>query len=209
MSFIQHFWGGIQSATSLEYIAVCSGVLSVWFSKKENIWVYPVGLINTTIYIYLSAKASLFGESIVNGYYTIMSLYGWWTWLKKDNTKTKYHLKITYSDRRWILYQFSFFLIFFFLIFSSLFLLKDRFYADTIPWADGLASASAFTGMWLMTRKKVESWYWWFITNIISVPLYIYKGYSLTGVYYFILLILAVAGFYTWKNKADPLPTNC
>lgn len=202
MSFIQSFWEGLQSATWLEYFAVCSGILSVWFSKKENVWVYPVGLINTTIYIYLSSKASLFGESAVNGYYTIMSLYGWWGWLQKDNLQTNYQLKITFSDRRWMLYQGGFFLIVFLVIFSSLFLLKDKFYADTIPWADGLASASAFTGMWLMTRKKVESWYWWIITNIISAPLYIYKGYSLTGVYYFILLILAVAGLHAWKFKA-------
>jgi nicotinamide mononucleotide transporter len=208
MSFIQQFWEGLQSATTLEYVAVFSGILSVWFSNKENVWVYPVGLINTTIYIYLSAQASLFGESVVNGYYTIMSLYGWWCWLQKDNTKTSYQLKITFSDKRWMLYQNGFFLILFLLIFSCLFLLKDKFYADTIPWADGLASASAFTGMWLMTRKKVESWYWWIMTNIISIPLYIYKGYALTGLYYLILLILAVAGLYAWKNKAMKLSAN-
>ena len=205
MSFIQHFWEGLQSATALEYIAVCSGVLSVWFSKKENVWVYPVGMINTITYIYLSAKASLFGESAVNAYYTIMSLYGWWGWLKKDYTNKSYQLKITFSDRRLILYQIIFFLILFFILFSSLFFLKDNFYADTIPWADALASASAFTGMWLMTRKKVESWHWWIMTNIISIPLYIYKGYALTGLYYLILLILAVAGLYAWKNKAMKL----
>lgn len=208
MSLIQQFWEGLQSATTLEYVAVFSGILSVWFSNKENVWVYPVGLINTTIYIYLSAKASLFGESVVNGYYTIMSLYGWWSWIQKDNTKTTYHLKITFSDKKWMLYQWIFFLILFLVIFSSLLLLKDKFYADTIPWADGLASASAFTGMWLMTRKKVESWYWWLFTNIISVPLYIYKGYSLTGVYYCILLVLAVSGLNTWKYKATKLRTN-
>lgn len=205
MLFIEHFCEGLQSATSLEYVAVFSGILSVWFSKKENVWVYPVGLINTTIYIYLSAKAALFGESAVNGYYTIMSLYGWWSWIQKDKTKTSDHLKITFSDKRWILYQWIFFLILFLLIFSCLFLLKDKFYADAIPWADGLASASAFTGMWLMTRKKVESWHWWIITNIISVPLYIYKGYSLTGIYYFILLVLAITGLSAWKNKAVKL----
>jgi nicotinamide mononucleotide transporter len=208
MSFFQHFWEGLQSAGLLEYIAVCSGILSVWFSKKENVWVYPIGLINTIIYIYLSAKASLFGESVVNGYYTIMSLYGWWIWLQKDNTKTNYQLKITFSDKRWLLYQSGFFLILFALIFVCLFFLKDKFYADTIPWADGLASASAFTGMWLMTRKKVESWYWWIMTNIISVPLFIYKGYALTGIYYFILLVLAISGLHAWKHKATKLLTN-
>lgn len=208
MSLIQHFWEGLQSATALEYLAVCSGILSVWFSKKENVWVYPIGLINTTLYIYISAKASLFGESAVNGYYTVMSVYGWWSWLQKDKSHKNYQLSITQSDNRWMLYQFVFFIVLFFGMFSSLFFLQDKFYADTIPWADGLASASAFTGMWLMTRKKVECWYWWIITNIISVPLYVYKGFLLSGLYYLILLFMAIAGLHAWKNKVIKLHEN-
>lgn len=205
MSFFQPFIEGLQSAALIEYVAVISGIASVWFSKKENIWVYPVGLINTTIYIYLSAKASLFGESAVNGYYTIMSLYGWWRWLQKNQSGSDYKLKISFSDRSWITLQITFFVTLFITIYTALFFLKENFYADAVPWADSLATASAFTGMWLMTRKKVESWYWWILTNIISVPLYIYKGYSLTGIYYFILLILAIAGLREWNNKAKQL----
>ncbi len=205
MSFFQPFIEGLQSAAVIEYAAVISGIASVWFSKKENIWVYPVGLINTSIYIYLSAKASLFGESFVNVFYTIMSLFGWWSWLQKDQSRTDYQLKISFSDRTWITLQIAFFFTLFIVIYAALFFLKENFYADAIPWADSLATASAFTGMWLMIRKKVESWYWWILTNIISVPLYIYKGYSLTGIYYFILLILAIAGLREWNNKAKRL----
>lgn len=205
MSFFQPFIEGLQSAAVIEYAAVISGIASVWFSKKENIWVYPVGLINTSIYIYLSAKASLFGESFVNVFYTIMSLFGWWSWLQKDQSRTDYQLKISFSDRTWITLQIAFFFTLFIVIYAALFFLKENFYADAIPWADSLATASAFTGMWLMIRKKVESWYWWILTNIISVPLYIYKGYSLTGIYYLILLILAIAGLREWNNKAKRL----
>jgi nicotinamide mononucleotide transporter len=205
MSFLQPFIEGLQSAAVIEYAAVISGIASVWFSKKENIWVYPVGLINTSIYIYLSAKASLFGESFVNVFYTIMSLFGWWSWLQKDQSRTDYQLKISFSDRTWITLQIAFFFTLFIVLYAALFFLKENFYADAIPWADSLATASAFTGMWLMIRKKVESWYWWILTNIISVPLYIYKGYSLTGIYYFILLILAIAGLREWNNKAKRL----
>ena len=171
MSFFQQFIDGLQSATLIEYVAVLSGIASVWFSKKELIWVYPIGLINTIIYIYLSAKASLIGESTVNAYYTIMSIYGWWSWLEKDKKKSTYALKISFSNRNWIALQLAFFFVIFLFIYAALYLLKENFYADAIPWADGLATASAFTGMWLMTRKKVESWYWWIITNIISIPL--------------------------------------
>jgi nicotinamide mononucleotide transporter len=202
MSYFQYFIEGLHAATLLEYIAVSTGIVSVWFSKKENIWVYPVGLINTTIYIYLSSKASLFGESAVNFYYTIMSIYGWWSWSQKDKSAPTYSLKITFSDRNWIIWQLAFFFLLFLMIYAALYFLKENFYANTIPCADSLATASAFTGMWMMTRKKVESWYWWILTNIISIPLYIYKGYSLTGIYYLVLLFLAVAGLRAWNSKA-------
>lgn len=202
-NFFHQFIQDIVAAGWLEWVAVLSGVLSVWFSKKENIWVYPIGLINTLIYVYLSAKASLFGESMVNGYYTVMGIYGWWSWTQKDDTTKEKVLNIAYSSGRERVFQFLFFVLLFIGIFLTLSYLKNNFYPGSIPWADSLATASAFTGMWLMTRKKMESWYWWMVTNFISVPLYIYKGYALTGVYYVILFVLAFAGLREWKKKND------
>ncbi len=191
----------MQQTTLLEYIAVFAGIASVWFSRKENILVYPVGLINTVIYIWLSFKGHLFGEASVNFYYTVMSVYGWMLWAKKD--KQHHHLVyITFSDKRWWLYQFAFFAAFYIALYFSLQYLKQNFAPGAIPWADAFAAATAFTGMWLMTRKKVESWYWWMATNIASIPLYFVKQYVFTSVYYFILLIMAVFGLMEWKQKS-------
>ena len=202
-NLFHQFIKDIVAAGWLEWVAVLSGILSVWFSKKEKVWVYPIGLINTLIYVYLSAKASLFGESMVNGYYTVMGIYGWWSWSRKDTrTKTK-RLNIAYSTQRMLILQFLFFVVFFLSFFLILSFLKNNFYPGSVPWADSLATASAFTGMWLMTRKKIESWYWWMATNFISVPLYIYKGYALTGVYYVILFALAFAGLREWREKSS------
>ena len=197
---IQHFIENIKLTKPLEYIAVIAGILSVWFSKKENILVYPVGLINTVAYVYLSIDQSLFGEASVNLYYTVMSFYGWWTWSKKDVSQ-KHVLHISYSTAREWKNQVLFFLFFYLSIFLALSFAKEEFSANTVPTLDAFASASAFTGMWLMTRKKVESWYWWIITNITSIPLFFYKDYVLTSVYYFILLILAIFGLMEWRKK--------
>lgn len=197
---IQHFIENIKLTKPLEYIAVMAGILSVWFSKKENILVYPVGLINTVAYVYLSINESLFGEASVNFYYTVMSFYGWWTWSKKDVSQ-KPVLHISYSTAREWKNQVLFFLFFYLTIFLALSFAKEEFSANTVPTLDAFASASAFTGMWLMTRKKVESWYWWIITNITSIPLFFYKDYVLTSVYYIILLILAIVGLMEWRKK--------
>ena len=83
------FIENIQHTSLPEYIAVVAGIASVYFSRIENIWVYPVGLINTIIYIYLSFKYHLPGEASVNFYYTVMSFYGWYQWVRKDERHEK------------------------------------------------------------------------------------------------------------------------
>ena len=196
------FIAGIQQTTPLEYIAVFSGIVSVWFSRKENIWVYPTGLINTIFYIYLSFKGSLFGEASVNLYYTIMSVYGWILWAKK-NRQNQHMVNIMWSTKKEWLQELLFFATFYVIIFGALSYLKRDFAPGAIPWADAFASATAFTGMWLMARKKVESWYWWVATNIASIPLYFVKQYVFTSVYYVILLIMAVWGLIEWTRRAN------
>lgn len=192
---------GLQNTSLLEYIAVFTGIASVWFSKKENIWVYPTGLINTIIYIYLSFRYHLIGEASVNFYYTVMSIYGWILWAQKD--RQHHHvLHITFSGTRQWVQQILFFLFFYVAVYFSLVYLKQLFASGAIPWADAFASATAYTGMWLMARKKVESWYWWIATNIASIPLYFVKGLVFTSVYYVVLLVLAIAGLREWKQRA-------
>lgn len=192
---------GLLQTRWYEFIAVLAGIGSVWFSKKENILVYPVGLVNTIIYIFISIKGHLYGEASVNLYYTIMSIYGWVLWAKRDEQQ-QHSIRISYSTGREWLSQLLFFGIFYVFIYAALTWLKKEFAPEAIPWADALASASAYTGMWLMARKKVESWYWWIITNLASIPLYFIKGYVFTSFQFLVLLILAVAGLIAWKRKA-------
>jgi nicotinamide mononucleotide transporter len=196
-SFLQ----GLAATTWYEWLAVVMGIVSVVFSRKENILVYPTGLINTIIYIYLSFEGQLLGEAAVNLYYTIMSIYGWILWAKRD--QQQHHVvNIAYSDRKVWLQQLAFFAFFYITIFFALSYLKKEFAPGAIPAADAFASATAFTGMWLMARKKVESWWWWIATNIASIPLYFVKGYVVTSVYYMILLVMAVFGLIEWQRRA-------
>ncbi|THU41958.1 nicotinamide mononucleotide transporter [Niastella caeni] len=201
---LRQFVDGMRNTTWPEYIAVFAGIASVWFSRIENILVYPVGLISTVIYIFLSVQGHLYGEASVNLYYTIMSIYGWVLWLKKDQ-QHHYVVSIQYSTRSEWLQQLLFCAFFYVVIFSALTLMKYAFASATIPWADAFASATAFTGMWLMAKKKVESWYWWIATNIASIPLYFVKQYVFTSVFYFILFVMAIFGLLEWKRRARQL----
>jgi len=184
-----------------EFIAVVTGIASVWFSRIENILVYPIGLISTTIYIFLSVQGHLYGEASVNLYYTLMSIYGWILWTRR-NEAHQHLVNIEFSHRREWIQQLSFFAVFYIVIFVALRFLKIRLVPQAIPWADAFASATAYTGMWLMARKKVESWYWWLATNIASVPLYFVKHYVFTSVYYAILFVMAIFGLMEWIRRA-------
>jgi nicotinamide mononucleotide transporter len=197
----EQFISQVRQTSLLEYIAVITGIASVFFSKKENILVYPVGLINTIIYVYISIEGSLFGEAAVNFYYTVMSIYGWILWARKDQHHHNVLHVTNSSSKEWI-QQLLFFGFFYLTIFTALHWAKTAFYANTIPAMDAFASATAFTGMWLMAKKKVGSWYWWIATNITSIPLYFIKGYVLTSVYYLVLLILAFSGLVEWQRRA-------
>jgi nicotinamide mononucleotide transporter len=205
---ITEFWSqfvtDLRETSLLEFLAVIFGILSVWLSRIENIWVYPAGLVNTIIYIYLSFKSSLIGEASVNFYYTVVSIYGWVLWAKK-NERQQHVLQITWSTRKEWVQEIAFFGFFYIVVYFSLVFLKKGFAPLAIPWADAFASATAYTGMWLMAKKKVESWNWWIATNIASIPLYFVKHYVFTSVYYLILLIMAVAGLMEWKRRAKNL----
>jgi nicotinamide mononucleotide transporter len=199
--YYQQFLIGLQNAAWYEIVAAVAGIASVWFSRKESIWVYPVGLINTTIYIFISYKYHLLGEATVNFYYTVMSIYGWWLWARKDEQTHTYLLNITKSNRKEWVQQLLFFAAIFIIYYLVLHYAKQYFFEGVIPFADAFATATAFTGMWLMAKKKVESWYWWLATNITSIPLYFVKNLMFTSVQYMVLLVLAIFGLLEWKRK--------
>ena len=201
MDIYHQFIYGLEQTKWYEFIAVVFGIASVWLNRNENILVYPVGLVNTVLYIIISVQSHLVGEASVNLYYTIVSIYGWVLWAKKDKSH-KPVLHISWSTRKQWLGQLAFFASFYTVIFLCLSYLKKEFARGALPAADAFASATAFTGMWLMAKKKIESWYWWIATNIASIPLYFVKGLVFTSFYYLVLLILAVSGLIEWMKKA-------
>jgi nicotinamide mononucleotide transporter len=196
------FISGMRGTTPVEYIVVFAGIASVWFSWKENILVYPVGLVNTIFSVYLSVKGHLLGEASVNFYYTVMSIYGWILWSKKDRQKKEPILHITNSTGKEWMQQLGFFAVFYIVIFAALTWAKKAFAPEAIPWADAFASATAYTGMWLMAKKKVESWIWWILTDLASVPLWFVKGYVFMGVQFAVLTAMAIGGLIEWQRKA-------
>ncbi len=180
----------------LEIIAVVFGLLSVWFAKKNHIVLYPLGIISTLIFVYLLYKFHLIGDMMINAYYFLMSIYGWYIWTKKKDGIVV--CKITYMnahEKRAAIILFISSLIFVSLIYYAL----DKG-LTLIPIIDTLTTALFFVGMWLMANKKIENWTLWIIGDVISVPLYFYKGMLFTSIQYLIFTIIAVFGYFSWRR---------
>ncbi len=187
---------------SLELIGVVFGFLSVWYAKRENILVFPTGIISTGIFVYILLVFGLLGDMLINGYYFVMSVYGWYVWTRKvDET---HFIPITRTDsreRRWSLLLFVGTLLFVTLVY----LLFDKFNTWT-AYVDTVTTAIFFVGMWLMARKKLENWTFWIIGDVISVPLYLYKGLIFTSFQYLLFTLIAIFGYLEWKRNLNKSP---
>ena len=180
----------------LEFLAFSFGIISVIYAKKENILVYPTGIICTVITVYLLYKAQYFGDMMMNIYYSLMSIYGWWNWSRIENDK--YLLKITRFSKNDLGLT-----VFLFLLTVTITYAVYTFNLTEIKipnYIDMFTSGIFFTAMWLMANKKLESWIFWIIGDIITVPLYAYRGLGMLSLQYIIFTILAIQGYIEWKK---------
>lgn len=179
----------------LEAVAVFFGILSVWYAKKENILVFPTGIISVLIYIYICFFAKLYADMGINFVYFVMSVYGWYMWTRKDEKKKV--LPISWCKTRDHVISVVMVVVFFVLL--SFFL--SNYTDSNVPIIDSMTTSIFIVGMWLMARKKIENWIYWIIGDLISIPLYFYKDLALTSIQFTVFLILAVLGFIEWRNK--------
>ncbi|MDF1517698.1 MAG: nicotinamide riboside transporter PnuC [Lutibacter sp.] len=208
---------------SLELIASVFGVISVIYAKKENILVYPTGIISTVLYVYLLVQWDLYGDLIINIYYTLMSIYGWYMWSRIVDDKQQ-HLPISTTnnlDKLKTLGIFLFTSVFVIFVYRHYDVMPNNLnftesvdYAITnftagnledfrkiTPFLDTFTTGIFFAGMWLMANKKLENWIFWIVGDLVSIPLYFVKGYGFTGIQFALFLILAFQGYYAWKKN--------
>ncbi|WP_271784339.1 nicotinamide riboside transporter PnuC [Aquimarina algiphila] len=186
----------------LEIIAVIFGLLSVSFARANNIWVYPTGIISTSIYVYLLLKWSLLGDMMINAYYFIMSIYGWYIWTRKvDQTHVTPISRTTSKEKVIEILIFVITLFFVYIVYITF----DK-WNNWTAYIDTLTTAIFFVGMWLMARRKIENWIFWIVGDIISVPLYFYKGFTFTSFQYLLFTVIAIFGYLKWKKNLDNSP---
>ena len=189
---------------TLEITGVVFGLLSVWLAKKNHVGVFPTGMISTSIFVYLLLKWGLVGDMLINAYYFGMSVYGWVIWTRiNDQEQTIPISRINQQEWRYLLLLFVGSLGFVYGVYQWFGL-----WNSSTAMIDTLTTAIFFSGMWLMARRKIENWIFWIVGDIISVPLYLIKGFSFTSLQYLIFTFIAIYGYLEWKKILDNHPAT-
>lgn len=187
----------------LELIAVLLGIFSVWYARKEKILVFPFGIANVSIYIYICFVARLYANAGINIVYLISNLFGWYMWSGKSNNQ---RLEISRNTLKqniisWISVVFIYVIVFFILRWVNR---ADYEYIHSyLPWIDAFNTAFFLVATILMAVKKLENWLFWIIGDIISIPIFASQGLYFTSIQYTVFLILAILGWKEWKTKVN------
>jgi nicotinamide mononucleotide transporter len=192
-SYMQLFTDQMRETTFLEWVAVILGASEVLFARVNNIWLYPTGIAGTLIGIYVLLTAGLYADSALNVYYVVMSVYGWVYWIKKRNEPP---VKITSATRNeWIIT-----LLIVFVGWAVLYIILKNLTPSTVPIWDSWISSTAWAGMWLLARRKIENWILLNLSNLFAIPLLCYKHLILFAALTLFLFVVAFFGYFEWRS---------
>ena len=196
----------------LEIIATIFGLLSVYFSIKKNIWVYPTGIISTVLFIYIMFVFGLLGDMLINVYYTVMSIYGWILWSKSSEDHIHVNVKKA-SKNDWSFGSALFLgsLLFVGLIYYFKPFIDNQFsmegvklglyHLDWANYTDIVTTSLFLVGMYFMAKRNLENWIFWIVADIVCVPMMLYKGLGFTALQYLIFTAMAIIGYLEWKKN--------
>lgn len=200
------FWNilleNMRDTTWLEAVAALLGIASVWYARRENIMVYPTGIVSVLIYVYICFFSRLYADAGINFFYFLMSVYGWYNWTR--STGGSDHLEISINTRNQQIAGIVLTFVSYWAILGIIWFFNrnDTVYMTSyVPWVDSFTTSIFLVGMLLMARKKVENWVYWIIGNVVSIPLYFVKGLAFTSFQYLVFLILAILGYMEWRKR--------
>jgi nicotinamide mononucleotide transporter len=189
--------GYFTSSSTIEIVSAVSGLLCVWLAARENVWTYPIGLINIAAFMYIFFDAKLYADFTLQIVFAILSVMGWVVWLTKR--QGKYIRPTTSLDfQGWTCITISVFIIT--LIWGSI--LKT--YTDaSIPYLDAFIATLSIVAQWLLSKKILQNWYLWIAVDVLSIGMYFYKDLTLIGILYIVFLFNAIYGLYQWRNNYE------
>ncbi|WP_345953937.1 nicotinamide riboside transporter PnuC [Mucilaginibacter sp. PAMB04168] len=192
-NWIDLFTTQMQQTTLLEWFAVLLGVAEVLLARKNSVWLYPAGIGGSAITISLLLKVGLYAESALSAYYVIMSIYGWYVWVRRSNEPP---VQVAWATRQeWVIT-----LLIAFAGWGIIYLLLHHYTSSTVPVWDAWVSSTAWAGTWLLARRRIENWVVLNVSNLFAVPLLFHKNLALFAALTIFLFVIAIFGFFDWRK---------
>lgn len=189
-------WQQIRATSLLEWIAVSFGVTEVLLARKNNVLLYPAGIIGILCSGFLLIDAKLYAETLLHGYYLVMSIYGWILWKNRGPSGADHISRSTPEEQKivWIIALGGWAILYFAL---------KNFTDSDVPIIDGFVSSTAWAGMWLLAKRKLENWIWLNVSNLVAIPLLFHKQLILISLLTIFLFVVAIFGYLDWKKELD------
>jgi nicotinamide mononucleotide transporter len=177
----------------IEATAVLFGLLCVWLTIRQNILCWPTGLVQVVLYIFIFYKALLYSDMLLHGIYVVMQIYGWHHWLHGGQGKTELSVSVMSAP---LLVKWFCIGAFGTIIWGYL---MANYTQAAAPYADALIAVVSLIAQWLMACKRLESWLFWILVDLVAIAVYLYKSLYLTMGLYAVFLVLATMGYFRWK----------
>ncbi len=196
-----------RATPTLEWIAIIAATAEVLLAKANKVLLYPAGIISTLIYtyIFLQPNTKLYADAILNVYYFVMSIYGWVLWTKRNSGQPLAISKANSKDVFLIILLSlgGWAILYFMLTWLFPAIIPGYTPSDIALW-DAFISSTAWVGMWLLARRKIENWIVLNISNLVAIPIYMNKGMPFTAALTLFLFIVAIFGYFEWKKQIQP-----
>ncbi|MFD1956797.1 nicotinamide riboside transporter PnuC [Paenibacillus thailandensis] len=183
------------SSTTLEVVATATGLLSVWLTARENIWAWPVGLVNVGCFFFMFEEAKLYADMTLQIFFFILSVYGWAVWLmKREGADVRPTRRIKMGTAVWLGALA--------VVLSAVWGYVLETYTDaSIPYADAFIATFSLVAQYLLSSKVLENWICWVAVDVMSIAMYAYKELYALSFLYVIFLLIAASGYVSWRRE--------
>lgn len=182
---------------TIEIIGAAIGLLYLYLEYNASKWLWPVGVLMPVVYVWIFFQSKFYADMGINVYYFFASIYGWMRWTKHQSEGSE--LPISHTPRHYIL-PLS---LIGTAVFAVIAFMLIRFTDSPVPYGDSFTTTLSILGMWLLARKHVEQWWLWFLVNIVSCGLYIWKGLYPTSILFAIYSVISLFGYFKWKRMMN------
>ncbi len=188
----------------IEILGAVTGIIYLYFSINQNIWLWPWGIITSLLYVYVFYQSKFYADMSLQFYYLGISIYGWYFWLRGKKTIGEAKIPIIRASKiEWII--FSFITVFISILVGYI---LDNYTDSPLPYWDAFTAGGSIVATWMLARKYLDHWILWIVIDLVSIGIYWYKYLYPTVILFIVYTTMAVVGYFQWRKEQRKIAEN-